>query len=170
MEQFRILIIDDSLVIRGMMTNILSADREILVIGAASSAEQALLMLKDNPADAVTLDMEMPGVTGLQLLPILHRLDIPAVLISGHASEGSDLCGSALVMGAYGCFNKADAVREPATLIALVKAAARHKATIGKANAAAMHRVQDNADRAADRMGLRREWHAAHNEPPHGAR
>ena len=164
MEQIRVLVIDDSLVIRGLMTNILGGDREISVVGAASSAKQALEMLRDTPADAVTLDMEMPGANGLQLLPILQGLDIPAVLISGQAVEGSDLCGSALMMGAYGCFYKADAMRDPHALTAMVKAAARHKTTIGKDNAAALQRMQDNADRAAADLGVRREWHAAHNE------
>lgn len=164
MDHIRVLVIDDSLVIRGLMANILGSDREISVVGTASSAEQALHMLRETPADAVTLDMEMPGVNGLQLLPILHRLDIPAVLISGQAAEGSDLCGSALLMGAYGCFNKADVMRDPNALTTLVKAAARHNATIGQGNAAAMHRMQDNADRAADQMGVRREWHAAHSD------
>jgi two-component system chemotaxis response regulator CheB len=164
MDQIRILVIDDSLVIRGMMTNILSSDREISVVGAASNAKQALEMLRDTPADAVTLDMEMPGANGLQLLPILHGLDIPAVMISGQAEEGSDLCGAALLKGAYGCFNKADVMRDPHALTSLVKAAARHKTTIGKKNADAMHRMQEDAARVADELGVRREWHAAHNE------
>lgn len=162
MEHFRVLVVDDSLVIRGLLTNVLSTDKEIKVVGAASSAEEAAIFLGKQQVDVVTLDVEMPGTSGLQFLPALRKLDLPVILLSGHAAEGSDMRGTALLLGAAACFNKAHAVRDADKLIALVKAAGRRRVTIDSVDAHSLAHAKDEAARATIALGVRSEWNAQH--------
>lgn len=159
MEHFRVLIVDDSLVIRSLLTDVLSGDREVTIVAAVASAEAATAVLDEHQVDVVTLDVEMPGISGLEYLPTLSRFNIPVVLLSGHAVEGSDLRGSALMLGADACFNKARAVSDGAKLIELVKSVARRQVSIGKADARSLARVQNAAKKAADELGVRADWH-----------
>jgi len=138
MEHFRVLVIDDSLVIRAMMTNVLEKDREIEVIGAAADAAEADKILADCRADVITLDINMPGTNGLDYLETLKQRKIPVVMLSGQTSEGSEVSGAALMLGASACFNKARAVDDAPTLIKLVKAAASGKVRLGSADSRAL--------------------------------
>ena len=142
MEHFRVLIVDDSLVIRAMMTNVLEKDRQIEVIGAAADAAEADRILASGHPDVVTLDINMPGISGLDYLETLKQQQIPVIMLSGQTSEGSDVRGAALMMGASACFNKARAVDDAPTLIKLVKAAASGKVRLGTADTFALARAR----------------------------
>ena len=163
MEHFRVLVVDDSLVIRGLLTNVLSADKDIKVVGAVCSAEEAANFLEKQEVDVVTLDVEMPGTSGLQYLPALRRLGLPVILLSGHAAEGADMRGTALLLGAAACFNKAHAVRDADKLIALVKAAGRHRVVIDSVDAHSLAHAKEEAAKAASVLGVRGEWNALHH-------
>lgn len=162
MEHFRVLIVDDSLVIRGLLSKILASDKQIEVVDAVCSAEEASLFLEKQQVDVVTLDVEMPGTNGLQYLPTLCRLNLPVILLSGHAAEGADMRGTALMLGATACFNKANAVRDADKLIALVKAACRHRVKIDSLDANCLAHAKEEAARAANELGVRPEWKALH--------
>jgi len=122
-----LLIVDDSLVIRAMMTDVLQKDRDINIVGAAASCAEAGKILSQTLVDVVTLDVEMPGVSGLDYLDTLVRRGIPVVMLSGQTGEGSQDRATALAKGAVACFDKANAVRQSSDLIRMVKDAANSK-------------------------------------------
>ncbi|MBU0556139.1 MAG: response regulator [Alphaproteobacteria bacterium] len=97
-----VLIVDDSLVVRRILSRVLEQDARFRVAGAVASGAQALEFVAHNRVDLVLLDIDMPGLDGLQVLPRL--LDAgkrrQVVLISGSCSEGSEVALQALALGA----------------------------------------------------------------------
>jgi two-component system chemotaxis response regulator CheB len=97
----RVLIVDDSAMIRKVLALGLSSDPMIDVIGTASGADQALEMIAELRPDVMTLDIEMPrmdGVTFLrQLMPVMP---LPTVIISSATQQGADVTLRALEAGA----------------------------------------------------------------------
>jgi two-component system, chemotaxis family, protein-glutamate methylesterase/glutaminase len=97
----RVLIVDDSAMIRKVLSLGLSGDPLIEVVGTASGAEQALEMIQTLHPDVMTLDIEMPrmdGVTFLrQLMPVLP---LPTVIISSTTQQGAAVTLRALEAGA----------------------------------------------------------------------
>lgn len=110
-----------------MMTGVLEKDKGLAVVGAASSASEAARILSETIVDVVTLDIEMPGTSGLEYLQTLTKKRIPVVMLSGHTADGSGAREQALERGAYACFDKANAVRDAGQLLKLIKEAAQHK-------------------------------------------
>lgn len=98
----RLLIVDDSPVARAVLTRILTAHSDFEVVGAASSAREALQTLRRVKVDIVLLDVEMPGATGLDALPqIVEAGDGAKVLIvSSLAEDGAETAVKALSLGA----------------------------------------------------------------------
>ncbi|MGF7169531.1 two-component system chemotaxis response regulator CheB [Sphingobium xanthum] len=96
------LIVDDSVVVRRIMSKVLSADQRFFVAGAVASGDQAIEFVRTRPVDLVLLDMQMPGLDGLQVLPRLldSERKIQVVLLSGNCREGSELALQALALGA----------------------------------------------------------------------
>jgi len=126
MEQYRVLIVDDCVLVRDALAEVLRTDRRIHVAAMAGSVEQAADLLTQEAIDVVILDIEMPKTSGLEFLPTLLRLSIPAILLTNRAPE-SEARRPAPLPGAAGCFDKARAVRDAPLLIGLVKAAARRR-------------------------------------------
>jgi chemotaxis response regulator CheB len=73
-----------------MVTTVLEKDKEITVVGAATSTEDAAIILSKRGADVVPLDIEVPGTSGLDYLVAPNRLGIPVVMLSGQTAEGSE--------------------------------------------------------------------------------
>jgi two-component system, chemotaxis family, protein-glutamate methylesterase/glutaminase len=97
----RVLIVDDSAMIRKVLTIGLSADPGLRVIGAASDAVQALEMVRTLRPDVITLDIEMPHMDGVTFLQRLMPVDpIPTVVISSITVEGATVTLRALEAGA----------------------------------------------------------------------
>jgi two-component system chemotaxis response regulator CheB len=97
----RVLIVDDSKLIRDVLTDILKEHTDIEVVGAAADAFQARDMLKDLKPDVLTLDVEMPKMNGLDFLDKLMRAKpMPVVMISSATERGSDVTFRALELGA----------------------------------------------------------------------
>lgn len=140
--RINILIVDDSLVIRGVLSGLFEKDRGLNVVGAAASVEEADVIIASKQVDVVTLDINMPGTNGLTYLLTLKKRRIPAVMLSGSTAEGSEVRAGALLLGAAACFNKADAVKDGATLIQLVKAAALHEVKLSRSDMIAMEARQ----------------------------
>jgi two-component system, chemotaxis family, protein-glutamate methylesterase/glutaminase len=98
----RVMIVDDSLTVRTIFKRMVESDPALVVAGTASSAERAIAQLGDTPADVVLLDLEMPGIGGLDALPaILATPGRPQVLVvSSLTVDGAEHTMSALQMGA----------------------------------------------------------------------
>ena len=102
-----VLVVDDSALIRQLLTEILSADPSINVVGSAADAFIARDKIKMLNPDVVTLDVEMPRMNGLQFLRNLMRLrPLPVVMISTYTQAGSETTMEALELGAVDFIGK----------------------------------------------------------------
>jgi two-component system chemotaxis response regulator CheB len=97
----KVLIVDDSALVRGLLTRILGSDRELEVVGAAADAYVARDKIKTLEPDVLTLDIEMPRMDGLQFLRNLMRLrPMPVVMCSSMTEHGAEATLAALALGA----------------------------------------------------------------------
>jgi len=99
--KIRVLIIDDSALIRQMLTKILSSEPDIEVVGTAADPYIARDKIKRLLPDVLTLDVEMPHMDGLAFLRNLMRLrPMPVVMVSALTKKGADVTLRALEYGA----------------------------------------------------------------------
>ncbi len=97
----RVMVVDDSPLVRRIATDILSAEPDITVVATAATAEFALGKLDRERPDVITLDLEMPGMGGLEAIRrIMAQRATPIVVLSAHARRGADLTLQALEAGA----------------------------------------------------------------------
>jgi len=100
-QKIRVLIVDDSKLIRDVLTAILNEQPDIEVVGAAADAFQARDLIKQLNPDVITLDVEMPKMNGLEFLDKLMRAKpTPVVMISTATERGSEVTFRALELGA----------------------------------------------------------------------
>ncbi len=103
----RTLIVDDSMAMQAIIRRRLLADPGIEVVGTAASADEARAQIKALDPDVVTLDIEMPGMSGLDFLERLMRLrPTPVVMLSTLTAQGAEASLTALERGAFDCFDK----------------------------------------------------------------
>lgn len=103
----RVLIVDDSAVVRQTLTRILSSDPEIEVIGAAGDPYAAAERIAEEAPDVITLDIEMPRMDGLTFLSkLMSQHPIPVVICSSLADEGAMSTLKALEYGAVDIITK----------------------------------------------------------------
>ncbi len=102
MKKIRVLVVDDSVVIRRLLTDILNDDPEIEVAGIASNGRLALAKLPQINPDLVTLDIEMPELDGLATLSELRKTypKLPVIMFSTLTSRGATATLDALARGA----------------------------------------------------------------------
>ena len=101
MNKIKVLIVDDSRMIREVLADILKDQADIAVVGAAADAFEARDMIRDLDPDVITLDVEMPKMNGLEFLDKLMRAKpIPVVMISSATERGSEVTFRALELGA----------------------------------------------------------------------
>jgi len=101
MNKIKVLIVDDSRMIREVLADILKDQPDIAVVGAAADAFEARDMIRDLDPDVITLDVEMPKMNGLEFLDKLMRAKpIPVVMISSATERGSEVTFRALELGA----------------------------------------------------------------------
>jgi two-component system chemotaxis response regulator CheB len=102
MAKVRVLIVDDSVVIRRLLTDILSAESDIEVVGSAANASLALQRLATTIPDVVTLDVEMPDMSGLELLAEIRRRQpkLPVIMFSSQTQRAAAVTLEALARGA----------------------------------------------------------------------
>ena len=97
MKQILVLIVDDSAFVRQVLTEILSSDPSIVVLGAAPDPIVAREMIKALNPDVVTLDIEMPRMDGLAFLEKIMTLrPMPVVMISSLTQKGAETALRAL--------------------------------------------------------------------------
>lgn len=109
MEQnkVRVLVIDDSAVMRKFLTEILSGSSQIEVLGTAIDATIAAKKINTLNPDVITLDVEMPGMDGLTFLQKLMIANpIPVIMVSSHTAKGTTAAVRALELGAFDIIGK----------------------------------------------------------------
>ncbi|RLL62873.1 chemotaxis-specific protein-glutamate methyltransferase CheB [Sinirhodobacter hankyongi] len=103
----RVLIVDDSPTIRGLIRAVLAPDPRLEVVGEATNPYEARELIKALHPDVLTLDVEMPRMNGLAFLEKLMRLrPMPVVMISSQTQNGSRAALEALALGAVECIGK----------------------------------------------------------------
>lgn len=107
MKKIKVLIIDDSALIRKVLTEILSSASDIEVVGSAADPYIARDKIKKLNPDVLTLDVEMPKMDGITFLKNLMRLrPMPVVMISTLTEAGADVTLQALELGAVDFISK----------------------------------------------------------------
>lgn len=97
----KVLVIDDSALIRSLLTEIINSQPDMTVVGAAPDPLIARDMIKQTNPDVLTLDVEMPKMDGLDFLERLMRLrPMPVVMVSTLTERGSEITMRALELGA----------------------------------------------------------------------
>ncbi|MEY4376667.1 MAG: chemotaxis response regulator protein-glutamate methylesterase of group 1 operon [Pseudomonadota bacterium] len=100
-RKIRVLVVDDSALVRQLLTELLNADPAIEVVGTAADAYLAREKIKQLDPDVLTLDVEMPRMDGIQFLRNLMRLrPMPVVMCSSLTEQGADVTLDALELGA----------------------------------------------------------------------
>lgn len=123
MAPIRILIVDDSVVIRRMLSDILSADHALEVVGTASDGRIALAKISLLKPDLITLDIEMPVMDGLEALVEVRKLypKMPVIMFSTLTEHGAAATLDALALGASDYATKPTHVGSPAVAIECIR-------------------------------------------------
>jgi len=131
-SKVRVLVIDDSALMRKLIPQILARDSEIEVVGTAMDGAFGLKKIEELRPNVVTLDLEMPRMDGMETLrQIMRRHRLPVIVVSAHSTEGASTTFKALALGAFDFVTKpADAASAHMDeiadeLISRIKVAAR---------------------------------------------
>ena len=97
----RVVVVDDSALVRGLLTEIIDRQPDMICVGAASDPLVAREMIRNLNPDVITLDVEMPHMDGIEFLSRLMRLrPMPVVMVSTLTERGADVTLKALELGA----------------------------------------------------------------------
>jgi two-component system, chemotaxis family, protein-glutamate methylesterase/glutaminase len=133
MKKVSVLVVDDSALMRKVIPQMLEADPSIEVVGTAMDGTFCLKKIEELRPSVVTLDLQMPGMNGIDTLKeIMRRHPVPVIVVSSHSTEGASVTLKALGLGAFDFVTKpqdatghmAETAKE---LIAKIKAAAQCK-------------------------------------------
>lgn len=137
MNQIKVLVCDDSALMRRIISDILKKDPELLVVGTAKNGQEALEMIPKLQPDVLTLDIEMPVLTGLEALPMIWRkYKLPTIMLSSLTQEGAEATITALELGAFDFVGKPsgsislDLPKIGQELVAKIKAAAKKEQVV----------------------------------------
>ena len=133
MKSVRVLVVDDSALMRKLIPQMLAGDESVEVVGTAMDGTFCLKKIEELKPSVVTLDLEMPGMNGIDTLKeIMRREPVPVIVFSSHSTEGASVTMKALGLGAFDFVTKpkdasAHMAETAKELIAKVKAAAECK-------------------------------------------
>jgi two-component system, chemotaxis family, protein-glutamate methylesterase/glutaminase len=103
----RVLIVDDSRTMRALLNRMITGAPDIEVVGEAANAQEARVLIRELEPDVVTLDIEMPGMNGIDFLDKIMRLrPMPVIIVSGITRANCDTTVRALELGAVDCIAK----------------------------------------------------------------
>lgn len=104
----RVFVVDDSPFVRKVLRRVLTADPGIQVVGEAATGEEALSLIPDADPHVVTLDVEMQGISGLDVLRqlLLWRPGLRVLMLSAHTRDGAGATLEALAAGAADFIDK----------------------------------------------------------------
>jgi len=101
MAKIKVVVVDDSALVRSLLTEIINRQTDMTCIGAAADPLVAREMIRELNPDVITLDVEMPRMDGLEFLSRLMRLrPMPVVMVSTLTEQGAEITLRALEMGA----------------------------------------------------------------------
>ena len=132
-QPVRVLVVDDSALMRKLIPQILATDDSIEVVGTAMDGNFGLKKIEELKPQVVTLDLEMPGMGGLDMLrAIMRQHRLPVIVVSSHSTQGASVTLQALSLGAFDFVAKptdvASRMQESGReLIAKIKAAAQSR-------------------------------------------
>ncbi|WP_267382431.1 MULTISPECIES: chemotaxis protein CheB [unclassified Sphingomonas] len=107
MAKAKVLVVDDSLTMRALVAGMLEKDKDIEVVGLADGAEEARRMVAELKPTVMTLDIEMPGMNGIDYLAqIMETAPMPVIMFSTLTAKGADSSIEALRLGALDCYPK----------------------------------------------------------------
>jgi two-component system chemotaxis response regulator CheB len=150
----RVLVVDDSALMRKLIPQILESDASIQVVGTAMDGNFGLKKIEEVNPQVVTLDLDMPGMGGLDMLKeIMLRHPVPVIVVSAHSTQGASVSLQALSMGAFDFVakpidvsaNMPEIARE---LIAKIKAAAQSRRVTMASPLEAQKQLQKKAPQA----------------------
>lgn len=105
-----VLVVDDSAFMRRAISKMLESEPDVLVCGTARNGEEAILKAEQLHPDVITMDVEMPGMGGLEAVrEIMSRSHIPIIMVSALTQEGAETTFRALDLGAVDFIAKPDA-------------------------------------------------------------
>jgi len=124
MLPIRILVVDDSVVIRKLLCETLSTDPELEVVGSAGDGHIALAKISQLLPDLITLDVEMPVMNGLEMLAELRKVypKLPVIMFSTLTERGAAATLDALSLGASDYATKPSNTGSPAVAIEAIRA------------------------------------------------
>ena len=137
MNPIKVLVCDDSALMRRIISDIFSSDPEIIVVGTAKNGKEALDLIPVLRPDVLTLDIEMPVLNGLEALPMIWRkYKLPTIMLSSLTQDGAEATIKALELGAFDFVGKPsgsislDLAKVGKDLINKVKAAAKKEQVV----------------------------------------
>jgi two-component system, chemotaxis family, protein-glutamate methylesterase/glutaminase len=153
MNEARVLVVDDSAAMRALFSDVLEQSKNVTVVGTAANAAEARDQIAQLKPNVVTLDVEMPGMSGIDFLAeIMETKPLPVVMLSSLTQSGTETSLRAYELGAVECFPKPlkatpeQFAKTVGKLGKIVLAAAnsnvkerRHGAAAARAGAAAAH-------------------------------
>jgi two-component system chemotaxis response regulator CheB len=154
-----VLIADDSAFMRTSLTRMIESDGALSVVGTAQTGLEALAKINSLQPDVVTLDIDMPGMDGLEVLKrVMSDRPRPIIIVSSLARGGAEATIEALALGAFDCIAKSlsygseDVLKVQHELISKIKAAAATRAPVVQLTAVqltAVHPTEHPLQRAA---------------------
>jgi two-component system chemotaxis response regulator CheB len=101
-EMVRVLVVDDSALMRKLIPQIIERDSSIHVVGTAMDGEFALKKIEELQPHVITLDLEMPRMDGMDTLrAIMRQSRLPVIVVSAHTTQGASTTFKALALGAF---------------------------------------------------------------------
>ena len=127
----KVLIADDSAFMRASLSRMVESDEALCVVGTAETGLEAIAKIGTLHPDVVTLDLDMPGLSGLETLKrVMSESPLPVIIVSSMAREGAEATLQALELGAFDCIAKQlsyaseDVLKVQDELVGKIKAAA----------------------------------------------
>jgi two-component system chemotaxis response regulator CheB len=151
-KKIKVLVVDDTIVYRKAVSDILSEMRNVEVVGVAHNGKIAISKIQTLKPELLTLDIEMPEMNGIEVLQYLQQYapQVSAIMVSTLTSEGGDMTMRALELGAYdfvlkpNSSNITESKKHLQTLLTpLIKAFLIGKTTVGSMQGATRHKTAD---------------------------